>query len=149
MCNSNFKGKIPQLWTSLHPLFPKLLSLICSQLPWLCPSWLLAQPQPPHCQSRVGTRKLQCSASTAQLQQKHWFAINTVLVQNPKHRTMHATMKKINAIPARPSITLQLTFYPMDKIKNKERTRNSVLTVFLTTKTLNSFNIIKMSKDKV
>lgn len=86
-------------------------------------------------QNRVGTRKLQCSASTAQQQRKHWCAINTVLVTNPKHSTIQAAMKKINVNSGRPSITLQLIFSPVDKLKNKGRPRNSALTVFLATQT--------------
>lgn len=51
-------------------------------------------------------RKLWCCASTAQQQQKHWYADNTVLAINAKHRVVWAAMRRAVFIPARPSVHL-------------------------------------------
>ena len=100
-------------WAQWHVVWNiPLVSL--GQRSWLCP---LSTSCPPLGEE---ARAPQCCAGAVQQQPKHRCVINTVLGTNPKHSTIQAAMRKVNSIPAWPSLVWWQPFLMVSEIMLKK-----------------------------
>lgn len=73
---------------------------------------------------------------------KHWCAINTVLITNPKYNIIWAAIKNVNCVPARPNTSINMHVYFMILIYGLDSVQNSLL--WQTVLNLNTYLLGKM-----